>query len=109
MFNKISIQKAENLPMPLIFLASAEDLARWQADQLQWAFAKGHRDLAISCFDTASMGFDVREAAPIVLHAVMNFLAVHSEVHHLTIFCGDEASYRAYSCQLDIACVAHEA
>lgn len=96
MREKISIQKAEHLPMPLIYLANAEDLARWQVDQLRWAYEHGERRLNLSCFDTRSMGFAVEPAAKVVLRAVREFLRECGDVESLTVFCGDEASYRAY-------------
>lgn len=96
MHDKITVKKVENLPMPLIFLASAEDLARWQIDQLQWSFDQGHRQLAISCFDTDALGFEVTEAARTVLREVVQFLHHHHDVEHLTIFCGDDDAFLAY-------------
>lgn len=95
--HKISIQLRENLPMPLIFLATADDLARWQIDQLLWAYEQGHRTLAVSCFNTAAMGFDVAKATPIVIAAIVDFLCEHKDVAQLSILCGDDETYRAYS------------
>ena len=97
MADKISIQKAEHLPMPLIYLANAEDLARWQVDQLRWAYEHGERRLNLSCLDTAGMGFDVGDAAPVVLRAVMIFMQECGDIESLSVFCGDESSYCAYS------------
>ena len=98
MTNKISIKQADHLPMPLIYLASTEDLARWQVDQLRWAYDHGERKLSLSCFDT--MGFDVNEAAQVVLCEVRDFLRECGDVENLSIYCGDDASYRAYTAQL---------
>ena len=100
MTNKISIEQAEHLPMPLIYLANAEDLARWQVDQLRWAYEHGERRLNLSCFDTAPMGFDVNDAAPMVLNAVREFLRECGDVESLSVCCGDDASYQAYAAQL---------
>lgn len=100
MTNKISIEQAEHLPMPLIYLASARDLARWQVEQLRWAYEHGERRLNLSCFDTAPMGFDVNDAATLVLGAVMEFLQECGDVESLSVYCGDDASYRAYTAQL---------
>lgn len=100
MREKISIQKAEHLPMPLIYLATAEDLARWQVDQLRWAYEHGERKLNLSCFNTDSMGFDVDHAAKVVLRAVSEFLRECGDVESLSVFCGDEISYRAYAMEL---------
>lgn len=97
MTNKVTIKLAENLPMPLIYLKSAEDLAAWQKDQLSWALQQGHRVLSVSCFDTATMGFDIAAASMTVLKTLMDFVHDHPEIESLTIFCGDNASYRAYS------------
>lgn len=94
---ELTIEKAQNLPMPLIYLATAEDLACWQVDQLRWAYEHGERKLNLSCFDTAGMGFNVGDAAPMVLRAVMDFVQECSDIESLSIFCGDEVSYRAYS------------
>lgn len=108
MTDKVFIEKADHLPMPLIYLASAEDLARWQVDQLHWAFEQGHRELTISCFDTAPLGFDIDKASLIVLRAVMDFLYEHRETERLTILCGDETAYRAYSFQYNMWYAAHK-
>lgn len=97
MRENISIEQVEHLPMPLIYLANAEDLARWQVDQLCWAYEHGERKLNLACFDTAGMGFDVCNAAPVVLGAVMEFLKACGDIEHLSILCSDERSYHAYS------------
>ena len=104
MKEKVTISLVEHLPMPLIYLASAEDLAHWYVGELQWAWEQGHRQLAISCFDTASMGFDVTEAAHTVLKAVADFLISHEDVETLDIFCGSEEAFRAYGCAMDPPC-----
>ena len=100
MTNKISIEQAEHLPMPLIYLASAEDLAHWQVDQLRWAYEHGERRLNLSCFDTAPMGFDINDAAQVVLRKVMEFLQECGDVESLSVYCGYDASYHAYTAQL---------
>ena len=92
----ITLRHEENLPMPLIYLASADDLANWYVSQLEWAADQGHRELTISCFDTAPMGYDVNGAAHAVWQAVAEFLAAREDITHLTILCGDEKSLRAY-------------
>ena len=89
MTEKVSICFCEHLPMPLIYLASAQDLARWQRGQMEWAYSQGHRDLAISFFDTTAMGFDTADAAVAVVATVMDFLCKHPDVEHLTIRCGN--------------------
>ena len=86
--------------MPLIYLANAEDLARWQVDQLRWAYEHGERKLNLSCFDTAPMGFDINDAAQAVLCKVREFLQECGDVENLSVYCGDEVSYRAYAAQL---------
>ena len=97
MTEKVTILREEHLPMPLIYLASPEDLAAWYRDQLLWSLAHGERDLAISCFDTAGpFGFDTGRAAYAVLRAVTEVLYDHPEAERLTIRCGDDASCRAY-------------
>ena len=88
--------------MPLIYLATAEDLAQWQVGQLLWSLQQGYRDFTISCFDTAAMGFPVEMAAAAVLKAAAEFLHSHPEAASLTILCGDEASYKAYSSRLNM-------
>lgn len=100
MTNKVTLELHEHLPMPLIFLATAEDLARWQMDQLCWAYGQGHRALALSCFDATAMGFDNAQAAFHVLRMTKEFLLTHDDVTSLAIRCGDETTYRAYSHQL---------
>ena len=97
MFDMIHLQFEENLPMPLIYLASPEVLADWYVSQMEWAANQGHRELTISCFDTAPMGYDIKDAAPIVLQAVKTFLANRGDIIGLTILCGDETALRAYS------------
>ena len=96
MFHPIRLQYVENLPMPLIYLPSPDALAAWYLSQLEWAIGQGHRELTISCFDTAPMGYDIREAARAVLQVIRSVLAEHSDITALTILCGDEAARRAY-------------
>ncbi len=93
--------------MPLIYLASADDLARWQVDQLTWSLRQGHRALTVSCFDTAPMGYDIDSASQTVLELLIDFLRSHSEIESLTILCGDETAYKAYSLHFDLWCAAH--
>ena len=95
--------------MPLIYLASPEDLAAWYRDQLLWSLAHGERDLAISCFDTAGpFGFDTGRAAYAVLRAVTEVLYDHPEAERLTIRCGDDASCRAYRFQWNMWYAPHK-
>ena len=77
MTDKVSLQKVSQLPMPLIYLATSQDLASWYVSQLSWSLEHGERDLSISCFDSASLGFPVSKAAAAVLKAVMDFLYDH--------------------------------
>ena len=98
MTQKVSILLREHLPMPLIYLASAEDLARWQKDQLEWAYQQGHRRLSISCFDTAPMGFDLHQTAAIILTMVREFLKSHTDVETLEVWCGDKTTWNTYCC-----------
>ncbi|MBD5149492.1 MAG: hypothetical protein HDT18_03800 [Oscillibacter sp.] len=98
MTEKVTLERRENLPMPLNYLASAEDLAAWYAGGLLWSLEHGERTLAISCFDTrAAYGFDMNQAAQAVLRAVTDVLYDHPEAEGLNILCGDEASWRAYN------------
>lgn len=98
MTEKVRILRRENLPMPLICLASAEDLAAWYAGGLLWSLDHGERALSISCFDCeGGMGIDLGRGAQAVLRAVTDVLYDHPEAESLTILCGDDASYRAYS------------
>ncbi len=108
MTEKVTIVREEPLPMPLIYLASAEDLAVWYRDQLLWSLDHGETELAISCFDTASMGFALLPAALCVLRAVTDLLYDHPEVKRLTIRCGDGASFRAYSLQWNMWYAPHK-
>lgn len=97
MTEKVDIVREENLPAPLIYLASPEDLAQWYAGGLLHSLERGERRLAVSCFDTqAAFGFSVSEAAQAVLRAVTDVLYDHPEAESLTVRCGDEASWRAY-------------
>lgn len=97
MTEKVTLKKADQLPMPLIYLASPEDLAHWYVSQLSWSLEQGQKDLSISCFDSAPLGFPVSKAAAAVLKAVMDFLYDHPEAEHLTVLCAGEEAYRAYS------------
>lgn len=98
MTEKVRILQREHLPMPLIYLSSAEDLASWYAGGLLWSLEHGERALSISCFDSAAtMGIALDQAAQAVLRAVTDVLYDHPEAGSLTILCGDAASYRAYS------------
>lgn len=109
MTEKVTIVQEENLPMPLIYLASAEDLAAWYRDQLLWSLAHGETDLAISCFDTGSaFGFGVDRAAYTVLQAVTEVLYDHPEAARLTIRCGDSESFRAYRFQWNMWYAPHK-
>lgn len=96
MTEKVTIQYRDDLPMPLIYLATPELLAEWYAGQLRDALAKGRRAMTISCFDSAAMGYPLPRAAAAVLRAVTDFLYDHPEVEKLTILCAGEACYRAY-------------
>lgn len=91
-----AVTLCSNLPMPLIYLHSAEDLAQWQISQLSWAYEQGQRDVSLSCFDTLSMGFPLEEAAPILWDAVQLFLRERPDVASLTVLCGDVVSFCTY-------------
>lgn len=108
MTEKVVIQRQDNLPMPLIYLASAEDLATWYVSQLSWELEQGRTELSISCFDTAPMGYGVVQAAYTVLKAVTDFLYDHPRVTHLSILCGDDEAFRAYSFQWNMWYAAHK-
>ena len=96
MTEKVQILRRDNLPVPLIALASPEDLARWYADGLLWSLDHGERILSITCFDTKpAFGFDMSAAAQAVLKAVTDVLYDHPESVSLTILCADEPSFRA--------------
>ena len=98
MTEKVTIQQRDHLPMPLNYLASAEDLAAWYVDGLLWNLSRGERKLAISCFNTcAAYGFDLNRAAQVVLRAVTDVLYGHPEAESLTILCGDGDTWRTYS------------
>lgn len=107
MKDRITVEKVEHLPMPLIFLATAEDLALWHAEQLRTALERGEYRTAVSCFDTAPMGFDLTAAAPIIWKALTDVLREYPEAVHLTLFCGDDASYRAYCGCLESGNISH--
>ena len=97
MTEKVTLERRENLPMPLIYLASAEDLAIWYREGLLRSLAQGERALAVSCFDTRrAYGFDMDRAAQVVLRAVTDVLYDHPEAESLTVLCGDAGSWRAY-------------
>jgi len=97
MTEKVTILQQDGLPMPLIYLHTAEDLADWYRGQMDWAVEQGERELTVACFDTAPMGYDVGRAAYTVLKALTDFLYDHPEVASLRILCGDAAAHRAYS------------
>ena len=97
MTEKVTIHRQDGLPMPLIYLRTAEDLADWYVGQMAWALEHGERELTVSCFDTAGMGYEVGRAAYTVLKALTDFLYDHPEVDALRIMCGDETAHRAYS------------
>lgn len=97
MTEKVSIQQRDHLPMPLNYLASAEDLAAWYVEGLLWNLSRGERKLTISCFNTcAAYGFDLNRAAQVVLRAVTDVLYDHPEAESLTILCGDGETWRTY-------------
>lgn len=97
MTEKVTIRRQDDLPMPLIYLAQPSHLADWYVSQLAWTLEQGRRDLAISCFDTAGMGYPVSAAAQAVLKAVTDFLYEHPEAERLTILCAGETCFRAYT------------
>ena len=97
MTEKVRIRRQDHLPMPLIYLASAEDLASWYRSGLLWALDHGERELSISCFNSAaSMGISLDEAAQAVLRVAADVLYDHPEAESLTVLCGDAGSWRAY-------------
>lgn len=97
MTEKVRLERRDDLPMPLIYLASPEDLALWYAGGLRRSLEHGEKNLAITCFDTQrAFGFDTARAAQAVLRAVTDVLYDHPEAESLTILCGDEESWRAY-------------
>ncbi|MCI8657703.1 MAG: hypothetical protein HFF72_09750 [Oscillospiraceae bacterium] len=96
MTEKVRLERRDHLPVPLIHLASPEDLALWYVSGLEWALDHGERALSITCYDTQrAFGFDMARAAQTVLRAVMDVLYKHPEAESLTILCGDEESWRA--------------
>ena len=98
MTEKVRLERRDHLPVPLIHLASPEDLALWYVSGLEWALDHGERALSISCFNSAaSMGISLDEAAQAVLRVAADVLYDHPEAESLTILCGDEVSYRVYS------------
>jgi len=97
MTEKVQIQRRDNLPVPLIALASPEDLAQWYANSLLWSLDHGEHALAITCFNTeTAFGFGLNAAAQAVLKAVTDVLYDHPEAESLTILCADDPSFRAY-------------
>ena len=97
MTEKVRFVRQDDLPVPLIYLASPEDLALWYADGLRWSLDHGERELAVTCCDTQrAFGFDTARAAQEVLRAVTDVLYDHPEAERLTVFCADEESWRAY-------------
>ena len=102
MMEKVVLRQEEQLPVPRISLTSPEDLAQWYISQLTWTLEQGQKNLSISCFHTASMGFSVSLAASSVLKAVTDFLYDHPEIESLTILCDGAETYRAYSLHWNI-------
>lgn len=97
MTEKVSIRRQDSLPIPLIYLASPEDLAQWYAGGLLWSLERGERALSISCFDTGpAFGFPVSRAAEAVLRAAAGVLYDHPEAESLTVLCAGESCFRAY-------------
>ncbi len=94
--------------MPLILLESPESLAGWYVSQLSGALEQGQRELTISCFDTAPMGYETGRAAYTVLKAVTDFLYDHPQVERLSVLCGDDAAFSAYSFHWNMWYAAHK-
>ena len=84
MTEKVTLVRRDNLPMPLIFLASPEDWADWYAHQLLRSLEQGEHTLSISCFDTAG-DFDAGRTAQAVLKAVTDVLYEHPEAEDYLI------------------------
>jgi len=108
MTEKVTLCRQDNLPMPLILLESPESLADWYVSQLSWALGQGQRELTISCFDTAPMGYETGRAAYTVLKAVTDFLYDHPQVERLAVLCGDDAAFSAYSFHWNMWYAAHK-
>lgn len=96
---KVTLERQDLLPMPLIYLANSDELAAWYLSQLDWAVKNGQRELTVSCFDPALMGWDGGKTALTVLRALTTFLYDHPAVERLTILCGGEAAFNTYSFQ----------
>ena len=97
MTEKVILVRRDHLPMPLIHFAAPGDMAEWYAGGLRHSLEQGMRRLEISCFDAERIfGFDMACTARLVLRAVTDVLYEHPEAESLTIFCGDEGSWRAY-------------
>ena len=98
MTEKVTLERRDGLPMPLISFAAPEDLAEWYAGGLRYSLERGERRLAVTCFDVSAIfGFDLAKTAQMVLRAVTDVLYGHPEVESLHIFCDGEAAWRAYS------------
>lgn len=97
MTEKVTILRRDELPVPLIYLASPEDLAQWYASGLLWSLEHGERALVMNCFDTGpAFGFPAAKAAEAVLRAAANVLYDHPEAESLTIFCAGGTCFKAY-------------
>lgn len=109
MTEKVTILRQDDLPAPLIYLASPEDLAQWYAGGLLWSLEHGERKLSVGCFDTEqAFGFPVSAAAQAVLRAVTDVLYDHPEAESLTVLCSGEACFRAYQFCWNLWYAAHK-
>ena len=65
MTEKVTIERRDDMPMPLNLLAGPEDLAAWYREGLLESLEQGERALAIACFDTEG-AFNLNLAAQAV-------------------------------------------
>ena len=80
MTEKVTIERRDDMPMPLNLLAGPEDLAAWYREGLLESLEQGERALAIACFDTEG-AFNLNLAAqaaasatrPMVVSAIITF------------------------------------
>ena len=95
MTEKVTIERRDDMPMPLNLLAGPEDLAAWYREGLLESLEQGERALAIACFDTEG-AFNLNLAAQAVLRTATDVLSDHPEAESLTIFCEGEKCWSTY-------------
>ena len=76
-----------------------EELLDWHLQQLQADYARGLRQLSLSCRPLLRGESSPLRPAYLVLRGAMDFLYAHPDISRLTLLCGEEAWLQAMTFQ----------